>query len=247
MNPHQNRKNVFLSIFHIPSIKQRSRRFTLIELLVVIAIIAILAAMLLPALNAAKNKALKISCTNTLKGLFSGMLQYTVDNGDYIPPTIDWSDQGNLTKWWGGYLVPYMGKKQADKGLWPYSKEFMCAVSLKERKNPNVTFYTYGRNSTPDSRAIRITRIRKPSQKVIFTDIKPSIDIWFTMIRRGIEANYGGHPNRKGAPGMVHDSKKGYNLSYLDGHVGTVTSFAQHYLMFKDGANREDIYYDLSK
>lgn len=51
----------------------------------------------------------------------------------------------------------------------------------------------------------------------------------------------------KHTPGMVHDSKKSYNLSYLDGHVGTVASIGQHYLMFMAGADKEDIYYDLSK
>ena len=81
------------------------RAFTLIELLVVIAIIAILAAMLLPALASAKNKAVRISCLNNLKQITLFTQMYTDDNNDLFPTAApSYSADDELNNWWGAAI-----------------------------------------------------------------------------------------------------------------------------------------------
>jgi prepilin-type N-terminal cleavage/methylation domain-containing protein/prepilin-type processing-associated H-X9-DG protein len=122
------------SIFSRSSALMRWRGFTLIELLVVIAIIAVLAALLLPALSRAKQRAFTISCVDNLKQLTLCWTMYTSDHNGVMPPNFSVYDLStgqpipgaDLTQTWcpGNTRVDTNGDNIASGYLFPYNRSF---------------------------------------------------------------------------------------------------------------------------
>ena len=94
------------------------KAFTLVELLVVIAIIGILIAMLLPAIQAARESARRANCSSNLKQFATAMLLYADRNGEQLPPSaVSRHNMNNQGISWVGLLWPMMEKDAAFQQL----------------------------------------------------------------------------------------------------------------------------------
>ena len=201
------------SVSHYNANGLSRRGFTLIELLVVVAIISILAAMLLPALQQAREKARQIKCMSNLKQIGIAMMFYIQEQDGYLPFTESGSER--WIKATG--LYQYLDLKLADETSGNPSI-VTCPTSAGLLSVPSSVSWclTYGYNCKllgPSCTAIKESQVKNPSQFIISAD-------GYRFV--GGDAGWSLTSTTR-RPGHFEDGRLthsgGANILFVDGHV----------------------------
>lgn len=150
----------------------KKQTFTLIELLVVIAIIAILAAILLPALNSARERGRAASCINQMKQMGMNLVSYADDNADYLMPYCDTSTkivtqtEGSISLMWFRGLKLFYYNAPSYRTQIPM---LVCPSLTDKISTDTNTNYCYNArfgnsNSATDSEYMRPRKLNQFSQ-----------------------------------------------------------------------------------